>query len=135
MCDGLWARLIEAGIPEEEIAFAHDAETDAKKATLSPAEVKALAPDSPLVIEKTGVDGGVARLSTLFPVWRNPRCATRGMRSTQPRRAARHHPQAHMDMRAAQWTLETDELVILVSAHCRSRVCTWTPCYPRREAG
>ncbi|MBI2749094.1 MAG: DEAD/DEAH box helicase [Burkholderiales bacterium] len=32
--DDLRARLIEAGIPEKEIAFVHDAETDTQKATL-----------------------------------------------------------------------------------------------------
>ncbi|MDP3653785.1 MAG: DEAD/DEAH box helicase family protein [Rhodoferax sp.] len=177
--DDLWERLIEAGIPEKEIAFVHDAETDAQKATLfkavregrvrvllgstakmgigtnvqtllvalhhldapwrpcdveqregrilrqgneceeveifryvtegsfdsymwqtletkarfiaqvmsgdkglrsledvelaalSYAEVKALASGNPLVIEKAGVDAEVAKLSTLFSVWRN----------------------------------------------------------------
>jgi hypothetical protein len=32
--DDLRDRLIEAGIPEKEIAFVHDAETDVQKATL-----------------------------------------------------------------------------------------------------
>jgi hypothetical protein len=32
--DDLWERLIDAGIPEKEIAFVHDAQTDVQKATL-----------------------------------------------------------------------------------------------------
>jgi hypothetical protein len=44
-------------------------------AALSYAEVKALASGNPLVIEKAGVDAEVARLSTLFSVWRNQRYA------------------------------------------------------------
>ncbi|MEK5750322.1 hypothetical protein, partial [Acinetobacter nosocomialis] len=32
--EDLKQRLVEAGIPEREIAFIHDAETDAQKATL-----------------------------------------------------------------------------------------------------
>jgi hypothetical protein len=38
--------------------------------------VKALASGNPLVIEKAGVDAEVAKLSTLFSVWRNQRYAT-----------------------------------------------------------
>jgi hypothetical protein len=48
---------------------------DVELATLSYAEVKALASGNPLVIEKAGVDAEVARLSTLFSVWRNQRYA------------------------------------------------------------
>lgn len=48
---------------------------DVELATLSYAEVKALASGNPLVIEKAGVDADVARLSTLFSVWRNQRWA------------------------------------------------------------
>ena len=44
-------------------------------ATLSYAEVKALASGNPMVIEKAGVDAEVAKLSTLFSVWRNQRWA------------------------------------------------------------
>ncbi|PND33822.1 DEAD/DEAH box helicase [Achromobacter pulmonis] len=46
---------------------------DVELATLSYAEVKALASGNPLVIEKAGVDAEVAKLSTLFSVWRNQR--------------------------------------------------------------
>jgi hypothetical protein len=48
---------------------------DVELAALSYAEVKALASGNPLVIEKAGVDAEVARLSTLFSVWRNQRYA------------------------------------------------------------
>lgn len=48
---------------------------DVELATLSYAEVKALASGNPLVIEKAGVDAEVAKLSTLFSVWRNQRWA------------------------------------------------------------
>ena len=48
---------------------------DVELATLSYAEVKALASGNPMVIEKAGVDAEVARLSTLFSVWRNQRWA------------------------------------------------------------
>lgn len=48
---------------------------DVELATLSYAEVKALASGNPLVIEKAGVDAEVARLSTLYSVWRNQRYA------------------------------------------------------------
>lgn len=48
---------------------------DVELATLSYAEVKALASGNPLVIEKAGVDAEVAKLATLFSVWRNQRYA------------------------------------------------------------
>jgi N12 class adenine-specific DNA methylase len=48
---------------------------DVELATLSYAEVKALASGNPMVIEKAGVDAEVAKLSTLFSVWRNQRWA------------------------------------------------------------
>jgi hypothetical protein len=48
---------------------------DVELATLSFAEVKALASGNPLVIEKAGVDAEVAKLSTLFSLWRNQRYA------------------------------------------------------------
>ncbi len=48
---------------------------DVELATLSYAEVKALASGNPTVIEKAGVDAEVAKLSTLFSVWRNQRWA------------------------------------------------------------
>jgi len=46
---------------------------DVELATLSYAEVKALASGNPLVIEKAGVDAEVAKFSALFSVWRNQR--------------------------------------------------------------
>ncbi len=46
---------------------------DVELATLSYAEVKALASGNPLVIEKAGVDAEVAKLSTLFSLRRNQR--------------------------------------------------------------
>ncbi|MDR1647205.1 MAG: DEAD/DEAH box helicase [Zoogloeaceae bacterium] len=48
---------------------------DVALATLSYAEVKALASGNPLVIEKAGVDAEVAKLSSLHRVWRNQRYA------------------------------------------------------------
>lgn len=48
---------------------------DVELATLSYAEVKALASGNPMVIEKAGVDAEIAKLSTLFSVWRNQRWA------------------------------------------------------------
>ncbi|QDL38537.1 Eco57I restriction-modification methylase domain-containing protein [Rhodoferax sediminis] len=48
---------------------------DVELATLSYAEVKALASGNPLIIEKAGVDAEVAKLSTLFSLWRNQRYA------------------------------------------------------------
>ena len=48
---------------------------DVELAALSYAEVKALASGNPLVIEKASVDAEVAKLSTLFSVWRNQRYA------------------------------------------------------------
>jgi N12 class adenine-specific DNA methylase len=46
---------------------------DVALATLTYAEVKALASGNPLVIEKAGVDAEVAKLATLHWVWRNQR--------------------------------------------------------------
>jgi N12 class adenine-specific DNA methylase len=46
---------------------------DVALATLSYAEIKALASGNPLVIEKAGVDAEVAKLSTLHWIWRNQR--------------------------------------------------------------
>ncbi len=46
---------------------------DVALATLSYAEVKALASGNPLVIEKAGVDAEVAKLATRHWVWRNQR--------------------------------------------------------------
>ncbi|MBI5720668.1 MAG: DEAD/DEAH box helicase [Burkholderiales bacterium] len=46
---------------------------DVELAALSYAEVKALASGNPLVVEKAGVDAEVAKLSTLFSVWRSQR--------------------------------------------------------------
>src|SRR5262249_24410886 len=46
---------------------------DVELATLSYAEVKALASGNPRVIEKAGVDADVARLASLFSVWRDQR--------------------------------------------------------------
>lgn len=48
---------------------------DVELAALSYAEVKALASGNPMVIEKAGVDAEVAKLSTLFSIWRNQRYA------------------------------------------------------------
>jgi hypothetical protein len=48
---------------------------DVALATLSYAEVKALASGNPLVIEKAGVDAEIAKLSTLHWVWRSQRYA------------------------------------------------------------
>ena len=48
---------------------------DVELAALSYAEVKALASGNPLVMEKAGVDADVARLATLYSVWRNQRYA------------------------------------------------------------
>jgi N12 class adenine-specific DNA methylase len=48
---------------------------DVELATLSYAEVKALASGNPKVIEKAGVDADIARCSSLFSVWRNQRYA------------------------------------------------------------
>lgn len=48
---------------------------DVELATLTYAEVKALASGNPLVIEKAGIDAEVAKLSALFSVWRNQRYA------------------------------------------------------------
>jgi N12 class adenine-specific DNA methylase/predicted RNA methylase len=48
---------------------------DVALATLSYAEVKALASGNPLVIEKAGVDAELAKLSTLHCVWRSQRYA------------------------------------------------------------
>jgi len=57
---------------------------DVESAALSYAEVKALASGNPLVIEKAGVDADVARLSTLFSVWRNQRYANESEVSRLP---------------------------------------------------
>lgn len=57
---------------------------DVELATLSYAEVKALASGNPLVIEKAGVDAEVAKLSTLFSVWRNQRYANESEVSRLP---------------------------------------------------
>jgi N12 class adenine-specific DNA methylase len=48
---------------------------DVELATLTYAEVKALASGNPKVIEKAGVDAEIARYSSLFSVWRNQRYA------------------------------------------------------------
>ncbi|HSY29180.1 MAG TPA: DEAD/DEAH box helicase, partial [Burkholderiaceae bacterium] len=57
---------------------------DVELAALSYAEVKALASGNPMVIEKAGVDADVARLSTLFSVWRNQRYANESEVSRLP---------------------------------------------------
>jgi hypothetical protein len=60
---------------------------DVELAALSYAEVKALASGNPLVIEKAGVDAEVAKLSTLFSVWRNQRYANESEVAHLPMRA------------------------------------------------
>jgi N12 class adenine-specific DNA methylase len=51
---------------------------DVALATLTYAEVKALASGNPRVIEKAGVDAEVAKYATLLSVWRNQRHASQG---------------------------------------------------------
>jgi len=51
---------------------------DVSLATLSYAEVKALASGNPAVIEKAGVDAEIAKLSTLHWIWRSQRYANEG---------------------------------------------------------
>ncbi|RTL35375.1 MAG: DEAD/DEAH box helicase [Burkholderiales bacterium] len=59
---------------------------DVELATLSYAEVKALASGNPLVIEKAGVDAEIARYSSLFSVWRNQRYGHESETSNLPMR-------------------------------------------------
>jgi N12 class adenine-specific DNA methylase len=59
---------------------------DVELATLSYAEVKALASGNPKVIEKAGVDADIARYSTLFSVWRNQRYANESEVANLPMR-------------------------------------------------
>lgn len=59
---------------------------DVELATLSYAEVKALASGNPLVIEKAGVDAEIARYSSLFSVWRNQRYGHESEASNLPMR-------------------------------------------------
>jgi N12 class adenine-specific DNA methylase len=63
---------------------------DVELATLSYAEVKALASGNPKVIEKAGVDAEVARYASLFSVWRNQRFANESEVSHLPMRIASH---------------------------------------------
>lgn len=58
---------------------------DVDLAALSYAEVKALASGNPMVIEKAGVDAEVAKLSTLFSVWRNQRWSNESEAANMPR--------------------------------------------------
>lgn len=59
---------------------------DVELATLSYAEVKALASGNPKVIEKAGVDAEVARYSSLFSVWRNQRFSNESEVASLPMR-------------------------------------------------
>jgi N12 class adenine-specific DNA methylase len=59
---------------------------DVELATLSYAEVKALASGNPTVIEKAGVDAEVARYSSLFSVWRNQRFSNESEVASLPMR-------------------------------------------------
>jgi len=61
---------------------------DVELATLSYAEVKALASGNPKVIEKAGVDADVARYSSLFSVWRNQRFSNESEVASLPMRIA-----------------------------------------------
>jgi hypothetical protein len=70
---------------------------DVELAALSYAEVKALASGNPLVIEKAGVDAEVAKLSTLFSVWRNQRYANE-------MRTGAWRPSASSRRQRAGWT-------------------------------
>lgn len=63
---------------------------DVELATLSYAEVKALASGNPLVIEKAGVDAEVAKLSMLFTIWRSQRWANEGEVAQLPTVIADH---------------------------------------------
>jgi len=59
---------------------------DVELATLSYAEVKALASGNPKVIEKAGVDAEVARYSSLLSVWRNQRFSNESEVASLPMR-------------------------------------------------
>lgn len=80
--DDLKKKILEKGIPEDEIAFIHDANTEAQKkelfakvpvraeedvdeTALSYAEIKALATGNPLIIEKSNLEMEVAKLNLL----------------------------------------------------------------------
>ena len=58
-----------------EISLANGSSGRYRPDHLPHAEVKALASDNRMVIEKAGVDAEVAKLSTLFSIWRNQRYA------------------------------------------------------------
>lgn len=85
---------------------------DVELATLSYAEVKALASGNPLVIEKAGVDADVARYTTLFSVWRNQRYRNENEIASLPMRINAQERQA--DALAADqafgWRALTGEL-------------------------
>ena len=61
---------------------------DVELATLSYAEVKALASGNPKVIEKAGVDAEIARYASLFSVWRNQRFSNESEVANLPMRIA-----------------------------------------------
>jgi N12 class adenine-specific DNA methylase/predicted RNA methylase len=61
---------------------------DVELATLTYAEVKALASGNPKVIEMAGVDAEIARYSSLFSVWRNQRYANQAEVANLPMRIA-----------------------------------------------
>ncbi|EWS56831.1 DEAD/DEAH box helicase family protein [Methylibium sp. T29] len=87
---------------------------DVELAALSYAEVKALASGNPLVIEKAGVDAEVARLSTLFSVWRNQRYANESEVSRLPMMIERSNASLRCTPRT--WR---------ASSHRRFRACAW----------
>jgi hypothetical protein len=53
---------------------------DVELATLTYAEVKALASGNPKIIEKAGVDAEIAKYASLLSVWRNQRYSERDLR-------------------------------------------------------
>lgn len=86
---------------------------DVELATLSYAEVKALASGNPKVIEKAGVDAEVARYSSLFSVWRNQRFSNESEVASLPMRIDSLNRLVHCleeDARRAEHVLTSTDL-------------------------
>jgi N12 class adenine-specific DNA methylase len=97
---------------------------DVELATLTYAEVKALASGNPNVIEKAGVDAEIARYASLFSVWRNQRYANQAEVANLPSRIESNErllAALQADSTAASEALQGELAVTINERHLRAR--------------
>lgn len=97
---------------------------DVELATLTYAEVKALASGNPKVIEKAGVDADIARYSSLFSVWRNQRFSNQAEVAHLPTRIESNErllAALRADAAAAGQALAGEPWLMINGRHLRAR--------------